>query len=372
MSVRDLVTELAAIAGITINGSNPYDIAVHDARFFARVARDGSLGLGESYMDGWWDSEDLAELHRRIAAADLSSHLRGNTRLLLKGLAAKWFNLQKPSRAYVVADQHYNLTVKAYRCMSDPYITLSCGYWKESNNLDLAQEAKLDLICRKLGLNAAHHVLDVGCGFGSFARFAAKNYGCRVTAINVAAEQIEVARDLSDGLPVNYVLCDYREVTKRFGEGSFDHVVSAGMFEHVGGQNYRRYMEELCNVLKPCGLFLLHTIGSNVSVHQNDPWFDRYIFPNGMLPSIAQIGKSIERLFVMEDWHNFGYDYFLTLMAWCENFKRNWDGPRDDPFFRMWMYYLTCSAGQFLARRVQLWHLVLAKSGVPAGYQTVR
>lgn len=372
-SARRLVTDIAARAGIAIGGDGASDIRVRDERFFECVARDGSLGLGEAYMEGWWDTPDLAGLHERIAAARLGdTHESGRLWLLLRVLRARMFNLQSRPRAPIVAHEHYDQTDRAYRCMTDSWVTLSCGYWRTARDLQEAQEAKLDLVCRKLGIGRGDHVLDVGCGFGSFARYAATHYGCRVTGINVSRKQVEVATRLAKGLPVEFVLCDYRELPARFGTGHFDHAASMGMFEHVGHRNIRAYLEAVRSVLKPDGLFLLHTVGSDVTVHHNDPWFDRYIFPNGMLPSIAQIGAGIERVFTMEDWHNFGHDYSRTCRAWYEKFDREWPEAKDTPFYRMWTYYLLCSAGQFSARRLQLWQIVLAKQGVAGGYVSVR
>jgi cyclopropane-fatty-acyl-phospholipid synthase len=370
---RGLVAGLASRAGITIDGDGPCDLLVRDGRFFERVARDGSLGLGESYMDGWWDSPDLAGLHHRIASARLGdTHESVGLRLMARVLRARLFNLQSRRRAPIVAEQHYDQTDRAYRCMTDSWITLSCGYWAAAGDLQSAQEAKLDLVCRKLGLRPGQHVLDVGCGFGALARFAATHYGCRVTGINISSRQVEVARELGGSLPVEFVLCDYRDLPQRFGSGAFDHAASMGMFEHVGFRNFRRYMDAVRSVLKPDGLFLLHTVGSDVTVERNDPWFDRYIFMNGMLPSIAQLGASFEGLFTMEDWHNFGTDYDRTLRAWYEQFDACWPEPKNTSFYRMWKYYLLCSAGQFSSRRLQLWQLVLARQGVSGGYRTVR
>jgi cyclopropane-fatty-acyl-phospholipid synthase len=370
---RKLVTDIAALAGVVVGGPGDQDIRVLDERFYDRVARDGSLGLGESYMEGWWDTPDLAGLHERIAAARLGDrHESGRLVLALRVLRARLFNLQSRPRAPIVAHEHYDLTDRAYRCMTDRWITLSCGYWRNARNLDEAQEAKLDLVCRKLGLAQGDHVLDVGCGFGSFARFAATRYGCRVTGINVSRTQLEIATGLAHGLPVEFVHCDYRDLPARFGAGRFDHAASMGMFEHVGHRNIPAYMRAVRSVLKPDGLFLLHTVGSDVTVHHNDPWFDRYIFPNGMLPSIAQLGAGIEGVFTMEDWHNFGHDYSRTCRAWFEKFEREWTESRDTAFYRMWKYYLLCSAGQFAARRLQLWQVLLAGRGVPGGYLSVR
>ncbi|MFO1394305.1 MAG: cyclopropane fatty acyl phospholipid synthase [Steroidobacteraceae bacterium] len=372
-NARRLVTEIAALAGVAIDGNGPCDIRVLDSRFYDRVARDGSLGLGESYMEGWWDVGDLAGLHERIACARLGDrHESGRLALGLRVLRARLFNLQSRSRAPIVAEEHYDLTDRAYRCMTDSWHTLSCGYWREARDLQSAQEAKLDLVCRKLGIREGDHVLDVGCGMGSFARYAATHYGCRVTGINVSKRQVEIATELARGLPVEFVLCDYRDLPSRFGPGHFDHAASMGMFEHVGHRNIPLYMKAVRSVLSDDGLFLLHTVGSDVTVHHNDPWFDRYIFPNGMLPSVAQIGRGAEGSYTIEDWHNFGYDYSLTCQAWFEQFDRNWPEPKDTAFYRMWKYYLLCSAGQFSARRLQLWQVVLAARGVPGGYATVR
>jgi len=171
-------------------------------------------------------------------------------------------------------------------------------------------------------------------------------------------------------LPIELRLQDYRDVHE-----TFDHVISLGMFEHVGYKNYRTYMEVASRCLKDDGLFLLHTIGGNMSVTHTDPWIERYIFPNSMLPSLAQIGKAIEKIFVMEDWHNFGADYDKTLMAWFHNFNKHWDtlkGKHGDRFYRMWKFYLLASAGGFRARKNQLWQIVLSKNGVPGGYASIR
>jgi len=363
---------LAAEIGVEIDGERPFDIQVRDSRFYRRVLIDGSLGLGESYMDGWWDCEDLTELHRRILSHHPEARLKRSPALLLAGLQARLFNRQSRHRSPIVAHEHYDRTIEAYRSMTDKWITLSCGYWQAATSLDEAQEHKLDLICRKIHLEPQDRVLDIGCGFGSFARFAAERYGCSVVGINVSQEQAEVARELGRGLPIEIHRCDYRETDVFMKAGEFDKVVSAGMFEHVGYKNYRTYMDIAHRSLKESGLFLLHTIGSNVSNLTNDPWFDKYIFPNGQLPSIQQIGETVEGLFVVEDWHNFGIDYARTLRAWFERFDGNWSGTRTDSFYRMWKYYLLSAAGAFLARDKQLWQIVLSKGGLVAGYVSLR
>jgi cyclopropane-fatty-acyl-phospholipid synthase len=225
-------------------------------------------------------------------------------------------------------------------------------------------------VCRKLGLKPGQKVLDIGCGWGSFAKFAAERYGVEVVGLTISKEQAALAREVVAGLPVEIRLQDYRHV-----EGKFDAVVSIGMFEHVGHRNYRTYMEAAHRLLKDDGLFLLHTIGGNFSDIDIDPWFDKYIFPNGILPEVKHIGTSTDKLFIIEDWHNFGTDYNKTLMAWWRNFEAAWPELKDKystRFYRMWKYYIHSIAGGFRARDTQLWQIVLSKEGVPGGYQSVR
>jgi cyclopropane-fatty-acyl-phospholipid synthase len=370
---RELVTGLAARAGVTINGRGPCDLVVNDERFFERVARDGSLGLGESYMDGWWDTPDLAGLHHRIAGARLGdSHESVGWRLVARVLRARLSNLQSRRRADRRVEQHYDQTDRAYRCMTDSWITLSCGYWAGARDLESSQEAKLDLVCRKLGFVPASTC-------STWAAASAPSRGSRQPATAAGSPASTSRRGNSRSRaragrrpPGRVRALRLSGPPRRFAPATFDRAASMGMFEHVGYRNFRAYMEAVRPVLKQDGLFLLHTVGSDVTVERNDPWFDRYIFMNGMLPSIAQLGESFEGLFTMEDWHNFGNDYAKTLRAWFEQFDERWPEPRDTAFYRMWKYYLLCSAGQFSSRRLQLWHLVLARQGVPGGYATVR
>lgn len=372
MSAEQVVRHLTSLIDVAIDGARPHDLRVHDRRFYRRVLAGGSLGLGESYMDGWWDCDDLVELFARIGAANLEAMLPRSARLVFETLKARLLNRQSARRAPIVAREHYDRTIDAYRLMTDRWTTLSCAYWKDARTLDDAQEAKLDLICRKLRLSNGQRVLDIGSGFGAFARFAAERHGCEVLGVNVSEAQVRSAREAAHGLPVDFRVADYRDVGAYWDGRPFDALVSAGMFEHVGYKNYRTYFAVAHRLLRPGGLFLLHTVGSNVSVTANDPWFDRYIFPNGVLPSIGQIGRAIEGLFVMEDWHNFGADYDKTLVAWCENFDRRWTGSRQDRFYRMWRYYLLSAAGMFRSRAKQLWQIVLSKGGMRGGYGSVR
>jgi len=370
MSAEKQFQQLLDKADIKINGNRPFDIRVHDERLYARVLREGSLGLGEAYMDGWWNCPQLDEFFTHVLRARLDHDVRGNLGLLTRAAWARLTNPQTPSKSFKVGQHHYDIGNDLYQAMLDKRLTYTCGSWKSAVNLDDAQEAKLDLVCRKIGLKRGDRVLDIGCGWGSFLKFAAERYGASGVGITVSKNQVALGRKLCKGLPVEILLQDYREVREKF-----DHVISLGMFEHVGYQNYRTYMKVAARCLKDNGLFLLHTIGGNQSVRATDDWIGKYIFPNSMLPSLAQISSSIEEIFVMEDWHNFGSYYDKTLMAWHRNFTTNWHlikNNYDERFFRMWTYYLLSCAGSFRARRNQLWQIVLSKNGVPGGYTSIR
>jgi len=365
------VAEILKYAGIDVNGRQPWDIQVYDPRFFDRAMGEGSIGVGESFMDGWWDVPALDEFFTRFRRADLASYVHDfKTGLLV--LKTKVLNLQTMRRAKEVAQAHYDLGNQLYQAMLDRRMQYTCAYWQGAANLDQAQEAKLHLICRKLKLKPGMALLELGGGFGGLAHFAAQEYGCQVVSYNISREQVAYGRDLCKGLPVRFEQRDYRDAA---GESiQFDRVVSVGLCEHIGYRNFRGFMQLAHARLKDHGLFLLHTIGSNQSYSYTDPWIDKYIFPNGLVPSMAQLTSAWEGLWVTEDWHNFGPDYDKTLMAWWENFDQAWPRLRatyGDRFYRMWKYYLMCSAGSFRARRLQLWQIVLSKGDI-SSYTPVR
>ena len=362
--------ELLAAADVRLDGERPWDPQVHDPRFARRVLAGGSIGLGESYMDGDWEVERLDQFLERLMRAGLDR----TARLPLRALATvAWHRLINPQtgrRAFRVGEQHYDTGNDLFEAMLDRRMAYSCGYWKDADTLDAAQEAKLDLICRKLRLQPGMSLLDIGCGWGSLLGFAAERYGVSAFGITVSREQAELARKRCAGLPVTVEVMDYRELDQRF-----DAVASVGMAEHVGWRNYRTYLETAHRCLAPGGLFLLHTIGSNRTVRRTDPWIQKYIFPNSMLPSVAQLGQAAEDLLVVEDLQNFGPDYERTLMAWDENFRAAW--PRlaehyGERFYRMWRYYLMASAASFRARRIQLWQWVLAREPAAERYDAPR
>ncbi len=358
---QTIMRELLDLAQVKLNGSNPWDIQVQDERFYGRVLRDGSLGLGESYMDAWWDCPAIDQFIDRVLRADLDVRVSRNWKFALQVLGARLFNKQSSSRAFEVGEAHYDLGNDLYRAMLDRRLNYTCGYWNNASNLDEAQEAKLELVCRKIGLKPGMTVLELGCGWGSFAKYAAEKYGAQVLGVTVSKEQVALGMQLCAGLPVELRLQDYREV-----QGTYDAVISIGVMEHVGYKNYRSYMQVVDRCLKPDGIAFVHTIGSNRSITTGEPWSNKYIFPNGMLPSIAQLGAALEEKFVMEDWHNIGPHYDPTLMAWHANFEKAWPELKSkygERFYRMWRYYLLSSAGGFRARHQQLWQIVFTRRG---------
>jgi cyclopropane-fatty-acyl-phospholipid synthase len=368
-SLKERAARLLEHAGILLDGSRPTDMRVHDERLYARVFAHGSLGLGESYMDGWWDSEDLPGLFTRVLGAQLDAELK-SLDTLLAHLKARFVNLQRGEHAFEVGKIHYDLGNDLFQAMLGKRMVYSCGYWAKANNLDDAQEAKLDLICRKLRLQPGQRVLDIGCGWGEALKFAAERYGVQGVGITVSQEQAAFARDLCDGLPVEIRLQDYRGLNE-----PFDAIFSIGMFEHVGALNYRTYFDMARRCLRDDGLFVLHSIGSNGTPSRPDPWIEKYIFPNSMIPAASQVTEALQNRFVVEDWHNFGTDYDLTLSAWRANFDAAWPqlaANYDDRFRRMWRFYLSVSAAVFRSRRDQLWQLTLSPHGVPGGYRVPR
>ncbi|MDO8529940.1 MAG: cyclopropane fatty acyl phospholipid synthase [bacterium] len=370
MGAKQQIEKYLAQAGLTINGPNSWDLQVHNEKLYGRVLKGGSLALGEAYMDGWWDVEQLDEFFYRLLSPELWHQFTLTWPIFFNFLRNTLLNLESPSRSFKVGQEHYDIGNDVYEAMLDKRLVYTCGYWKEARNLEEAQEAKLDLVARKIGLKENDSVLDIGCGWGSFLKFAAEKYGARGTGVTVSKNQVELGKKLCQGLPVDIKLEDYRKTA-----GEFDHIISLGMFEHVGAKNYRTYMQQASRLLKDDGLFLLHTIGVDAPMKFTDPWVEKYIFPNSILPAPSQIAKSIEGLFVIEDWHNFGADYDKTLMAWFENFDRAWPKLRahySERFYRMWKYYLLSFAGSFRGRNLQLWQIVLSKRGVKGGYKSVR
>jgi cyclopropane-fatty-acyl-phospholipid synthase len=353
-------------AGIALNGSNPWDIQMNNSDAIQRILTQGSLGLGESYMQGDWDVPALDVFFYRLLRAQLHEKVKPSS-LWLPLIQHKLINKQNIKRAWQVGEYHYNLGNTFYQAMLDKRMTYTCAYWQQASNLDQAQENKLEMICQKLKLQPGMRLLDIGCGWGSLMGYAAEKYGVQCVGITVSSEQVTFGQSRYAHLPVEFRLQDYRAVNE-----TFDAIASVGMFEHVGRKNHRTFMQVANRCLNDEGLFLLHTIGKNMSNGITDPWLERYIFPNGDLPSIQQIANAVEGQFVVEDFHNFGADYDKTLMAWFHNFNQHWpefSAEYGDVFYRKWRYYLLSCAGAFRARDIQLWQWVLSKQGIVGGYQ---
>jgi cyclopropane-fatty-acyl-phospholipid synthase len=364
--MEKLFRSLLDQAQIQLNGANPWDIQIDDPKVIQHIFSHGSLGLGETYMQRKWHVDHLDEFFSRILGAQLDQKIKPS-KLIVHAIKYKLFNKQSIRRSFQVGEHHYNIGNDFYEAMLDKRMAYTCGYWQNAKDLDQAQEHKLELICQKLRLKPGMRLLDIGCGWGSLMGYAAEKYGVECVGVTVSSEQAQYGNRRYANLPIEFRLQDYRQINEQF-----DAIASVGMFEHVGRKNYKTYMNLANRCLKEDGLFLLHTIGKNISNTSPDPWIDRYIFPNGDLPSIKQIASSIEKLFIVEDWHNFGADYDKTLLAWHDNFEKAWPKFKNqygDVFYRMWRYYLLSCAGSFRTRYIQLWQIVMSKRGVLGGYQ---
>ena len=370
-SSRKWLEELLAHADVRLDGSRPWDMELKDDSVPSRILTQGSLGLGESYMDGHWECRDLEGFFDRALSMQLHTRIRLPISFIAHLAKARLLNLQSRRKSLEVAEIHYNLGNDFYEAMLDPWMQYTCAYWGNgAQTLQEAQEAKLDLVCRKLDLKPGERVLELGCGWGGFARFAASRYGVEVVGYNISVEQVAWGREKCKGLPVDIRLSDYRDA-----EGVYDKAVSIGMCEHVGWKNLRSFVRLVHDHLKPEGRFLLHTIGGIQEARDLEPWLEKYIFPGAVLPSPAMLGKAVDGIFVLEDWHNFGADYDRTLVEWRRRFEESWptfEARYGERFRRMWIYYLACCAGTFRSRYNQLYQLTLSKVGIRGGWNPVR
>lgn len=364
------MSKVFAAGGITMNGTNPWDIQVHNEKLYDRILSAGSIGFGEAYMEGWWDCESIDEMVYRIQHYRLDKMIPRDMSTLAYFLRSKYRNLQTKKLSKVVAKKHYNLGNDLFAQMLDNRMIYTCAYWENAETLEEAQDAKLDLICRKLKLEAGMTVLDLGCGWGGFAKFAAEKYGVSVVGVNISEEQVAYAREATKGLSVEIRLMDYRDIHEQF-----DRVVAIGLAEHIGYRNYRSLMETVAENLKDDGIAMVHTIAGNYPAKYTDPWIDKYIFPNGHLPSASQLSFAWKGILILEDWHNFGPYYDRTCMEWLHRFENGWDvikNDYDESFYRMWRYYLSCCAASFRSKKNHLWQIVLTKQNNPGMYKSIR
>jgi len=365
MSSETFFRDLLDKAEITINGSQPWDLQVRDTRAFERMLRDGSVGFGESFMAGWLDCERVDLMAERAYRCNLVEQIEVKS-ALFEALKARLNPFGSRARSFEIGKVHYDTGNDLFELMLDPHMIYSCGYWQRAQTLEAAQRDKLELICRKLQLEPGMRVLDIGCGWGGLARYAARNFGVEVVGITVSREQIELGKRLSEGLPVEFRYTDYREVDERF-----DRVVSVGMFEHVGRPHYKDFFAACDRCLKPSSLLLLHTVGY-LKEEPINPWYDKYIMPGVEFPTVANLVDNATPDLVLENFHTWeGAHYDKTLMAWFERFDAAWGQLKhkyDETFYRMWKLYLQGCAGAFRTDQMRVWQLVFSKGGIPGGY----
>jgi cyclopropane-fatty-acyl-phospholipid synthase len=356
-----LVEELVVAAGVRIGA----ELKVNDPTMWGDWAGRGMLGIGESYMQGKWDSPCLDRVMSKLANLPAGAKRRIFSSWKSKAIIAlaSMTNAQKPSRELQVARGHYNLGNEFFHSWLDPHMQYSCASWKDAVTLEQAQAKKMELIAEKLQLRPGLRVLDIGCGWGGLGRYFIKEYGVTVTGVNISSEQVNWCRSKAaeEGLSDSF---DIREMSYRDIRGTWDRIVCVGMIEHVGPKNYPEFFKICGHSLASNGLLLLQTIGSNTSREVlNDRWITTYIFPNGTLPSISQIARAVEKRLVIEDLQNLGPDYDRTLMCWHERFQRAKPGLKLDPVFeRMWDFFLLYTASGFRERKTQLWQFVMTKS----------
>jgi len=376
MPIPATLQSLTAAADVQFNGSRPWDLQVHNRDLYAALLNHGSLALGDGYVRGDWDCEQLEELIARLLQAGANRPLSWSAQLkdLLQLGRDRLLNPQSMARSFIVGRRHYDIDPRVYEAMLDRNMAYSCGYWRTAGDLETAQRDKLQLVCEKLQLQPGERLLDVGCGWGALARFASDHYGVEVVGITVSKRQAAYIRERHGHRPISVAVCDYRQLSTLHPE-PFDKVASIGMFEHVGRRNDRVFHRAMASALKRDGLMLLHTIGSAETTHRTDAWIDRYIFPGGRLPSASQLCQGLEGQLLIQDWENFGPDYEKTLRAWWANFEQAWPSLRDDigsDFYRFWRYYLLSCAGYFRSRQGQLWQLVLTHPGRLETYRSWR
>ena len=344
INIEEIITKKLKEVDVVIGGSRDWDIQVKNKKFFRKVFLNANMGLGESYVNKYFECRRLDQLIYRLR------HYFPKKSIILKNIydiiQDKFINFQSIKRATKVAKTHYDLEVKIFQKFLDKRMIYTCGYWNNAKNLDEAQEKKLDLIAKKLEFKPNMKVLDVGCGWGGSAAYFAKKYRVQVVGITNSKEQYNYAQAHNSSELTQFIYCDYREHKEKY-----DAIYSIGMFENVGSKNYLTFFKCIKNNLKQNASFLLHTIGMDMTVNTRFSWAVKYIFPNGELPSQKQITDNIEHNFIIDDWHNFGCDYDKTLMQWYKNFVRTYPSFKsdyyDERFFRTWSFYLLLFAKFF-------------------------
>jgi cyclopropane-fatty-acyl-phospholipid synthase len=366
----------------TYEFGRPSDLAatvvVHDDRFFARALGGADIGIGESYMDGDWDTPDLVAVGRLMSrnrrVLDDRQPLAARLKAFAAGLARRLRdNSLAGSRRHI--HRHYDLGNDFFRLFLDAELLMySCGYFESpADSLETAQARKVDRVCRLLDLKPGDRVLEIGSGWGGFARWAAAHYGCRVTTTTISEEQYRHIRDWqagagAAGARIEVLRADYRELS-----GQFDKIVSIEMFEAVGLNHYDDYFSAVDRLLAPGGSMVLQTITVDDQwfphYHGTPDWIEKYIFPGGELAAVGEILDALARTTSLSMYaaENFGTHYARTLRAWRSRFLQRLDAVRalgfDERFIRMWDFYLAICEAAFLERHTGVFQLLLVKNG---------
>ncbi len=346
-------------------------LIIKNPDFYDRVVRDGSLGMGESYMEGWWDAEgdDIVSAIGIIISNQLEKTIRVSPSLMLSAASTKIFANVSRVRSKSNIQQHYDVGNDFYELFLDENMAYTCGYQKDPNDtIEDMQNQKHERVARKLGLKAGESMVDLGCGFGGMLRYGAKNFGIKGMGVTLSEGQYEWANKkmqeegLHDNIRVE--LKDYRDMT-----GTFDHVVSIGLAEHTWQRGYETFIGKISELLKEGGVGLVHTIGVTSPPHETtDAWINRYIFPDGRLPRLEELIEEMRRAgLTVGHVENFKLHYAETLRHWKEKFNKNRATIKamapeyNEEFLRMWDYYLqVCEAG-FRYGELQLYQILFCK-----------
>jgi cyclopropane-fatty-acyl-phospholipid synthase len=347
----------------------PVRLSIHEAAFFRRIATRGKLGLGESYTAGEWDADDLValfELLLRNADATTKRHARVRRLVELRPRLQRRNGLWRARRNIAY---HYDLGNELFALMLDETMTYSCAVFERPElTLAEAQRAKSERLCRALSLGPDDHVLEIGCGWGGFARYAAETRGCRVTGITISHEQAAFARARTRGLPVEILEQDYRTV-----EGHFTNVVSIEMVEAIGVDQFGTFFATIDRVLDAGGRAAVQTIlvpEQRWDRYRKTPdWIERYVFPGCLIPSLEALARAAARhsrlgIYQVEE---IGEHYAETLRRWRENVHERIGDVRrlgyDRRFERTWDFYLAFCEAAFRMRALRDAQLVLARPG---------
>ena len=349
-------------------------VTVHDAHFYGEIAFGGSIGAGEAYMLDYWQADNLTNVIRIMAANQgVMDALEGGYQWASKPFlkALHWLNRNTTDGSRKNIAAHYDLGNDFFKLWLDPSMMYSSAIFvPETISLEAASQKKLQVICDKLDLKPSDHVVEIGTGWGGFAIYAAKHYGCKVTTTTISKHQYDEAvlrvnaENLTD--KITLLLNDYRDLT-----GKFDKLVSIEMVEAVGHQFYDTYFKKCASLLKPNGMALIQAItitDQRFEAAKNSVDFiQRYIFPGSNIPSITAMLTSITKVSDLKlvDLEDIGPHYATTLRKWYENFFANIDAVRklgySEEFIKMWAFYLCYCEGGFAERALGDCHLLLAK-----------